>query len=108
MNALVKLIGFGILSALAWHIGGVIPAHTWTLFMGFLFGSFVGIPAMLLMAQNAQGPRADVYHHPATEPQQQPQKQPAAAIPARPENYVVIDEPARLQAAQQPRIEVSR
>ena len=107
MKTIIKLVAFTALAAIAWHVGGMIPAHTMTLFFGFLFGAFVGIPAMLIIAKRAQTVRHDHYHHAPTEAPREPQKQPLR-LPAKPTRYTVIASRPALPTVAQSRLEVSK
>lgn len=107
MKTIIKLVGLTALAAIAWHVGGMIPAHTMTLFFGFLFGAFVGIPAMLIIAKRAQTVRHDHYHHTPTEAPREPQKQPLQ-LPARPTRYTVVASRPALPTAAQSKLEVSK
>lgn len=107
MKHIIKLVALAPLAAIAWHVGGMIPAHTMTLFFGFLFGAFVGIPAMLIIAKRAQTVRHDHYHHAPTEAPREPQKQPVQ-LPARPTRYTVIANRPALPTVTQSKLEVSK
>ncbi len=63
MKHIIPIAALAALAAIAWHVGGMMPVHTMTLFFGFLFGAFVGIPAMLIIATRAQTVRHDVHYH---------------------------------------------
>ena len=103
----IKIIALSVVALIGWNIGGMIPAHTMTLFSGFLFGSFVGIPAMLIIAKRAQTVRHDHYHHTPTEAPREPQKQPLR-LTARPTRYTVIANRPALPTVAQNKIEVTR
>lgn len=107
MKHIIKLVALAPLAAIAWHVGGMIPAHTMTLFFGFLFGAFVGIPAMLIIATRAQTVRHDHYHHTPTESPREPQKQPLQ-LPAQPTRYIVVANRAALPTVAQSKLEVSK
>ena len=101
----MKLFGaFTLLGAVAWYIAPHIPTHSvWTLGC-VLFGAFAGIPAMCIIAQNAQKQRLDVYHHEVRQSLQQP----TVAIAARPQRYIVVGQATRLPVAIHNQIEVTR
>ena len=101
----IKIIALSVVALIGWNIGGMIPAHTMTLFSGFLFGSFVGIPAMLILATNGNRVRHDHYVHAPTETSVEPQAQPLQ-LSAKPTRYVVIANRPALPTAAQSRIEV--
>ena len=103
----IKALAFSAVVAIAWHVGGMIPAHTMTVFFGFLFGAFVGIPAMLIIAKRAQTVRHDHYHHTPTEAPREPQKQPLR-LTARPTRYTVIANRPALPTVAQSKLEVSK
>ena len=103
----IKIIALSVVALIGWNIGGMIPAHTMTLFFGFLFGAFVGIPAMLIIAKRAQTVRHDHYHHAPTEAPREPQKQPLR-LPAKPTRYTVIASRPALPTVAQSRLEVSK
>ena len=105
MKHIIPIAALAALAAIAWHVGGMIPAHTMTLFFGFLFGAFVGIPAMLIIATRAQTVRHDHYHHAPTQSDMEPQKQPLQ-LPERPTRYIVIANRPALPTVAQSRIEV--
>jgi len=107
MKHIIPIAFLAALAAIAWHVGGMIPAHTMTLFFGFLFGAFVGIPAMLIIAKRAQTVRHDHYHHAPTEAPREPQKQPLR-LPAKPTRYTVIASRPALPTVAQSRLEVSK
>lgn len=107
MKHIIPIAFLAALAAIAWHVGGMIPAHTMTLFFGFLFGAFVGIPAMLIIAKRAQTVRHDHYHHTPTEAPREPQKQPLQ-LSARPTRYTVVTDRPALPTAAQSRLEVSK
>ena len=107
MKHIIPIAFLAALAAIAWHVGGMIPAHTMTLFFGFLFGAFVGIPAMLIIATRAQTVRHDHYHHAPTEAPREPQKQPLR-LPAKPTRYTVIASRPALPTVAQSRLEVSK
>ena len=103
----IKIIAFTAVALIGWNIGGMIPAHTMTLFFGFLFGAFVGIPAMLIIAKRAQTVRHDHYVHTPTQAPPQPQKQPMQ-LPAKPTRYTVIANRPALPTVAQSKLEVSK
>lgn len=106
-HTVIKAIAFSAVCIVGWQIGGVIPAHTITLFGGFLFGAFVGIPAMLIIATRAQTVRHDHYIHKQAETPVQTQKQPGLIV-ARPTHYKVIASRRALAIVEQNRIEARR
>ena len=103
----IKIIALSAVALIGWNIGGMIPAHTMTLFFGFLFGAFVGIPAMLIIAKRAQTVRHDHYVHTPTEAPREPQKQPVQ-LTAKPTRYTVIANRATLPTVAQSKLEVKR
>ena len=107
MKRIIPIAFLAALAAIAWHVGGMIPAHTMTLFFGFLFGAFVGIPAMLIIAKRAQTVRHDHYVHTPTEAPREPQKQPVQ-LTAKPTSYIVIGDRAALPTVAQSKLEVSK
>ena len=78
-----------------------------TLFSGFLFGSFVGIPAMLIIATNGKRVRHDHYVHAPTEAPREPQKKPMQ-LTAKPTRYTVIANRPALPTMAQSKLEVSK
>ena len=107
MKRIIPIAFLAALAAIAWHVGGMIPAHTMTLFFGFLFGAFVGIPAMLIIATRAQTVRHDHYVHTPTETPREPQKQPMQ-LPAKPTRYTVVASRPALPSVAQSKLEVKR
>ena len=107
MKRIIPIAFLAALAAIAWHVGGMIPAHTMTLFFGFLFGAFVGIPAMLIIAKRAHTVRHDHYHHTPTETPREPRKQPMQ-LSARPTRYIVIASRPALPTVAQSKLEVSK
>ncbi len=107
MKHITPIAALAALAAIAWHVGGMIPAHTMTVFFGFLFGAFVGIPAMLIIATRAQTVRHDVHYHTPTESPREPQKQPLR-LTARPTRYTVIANRPALPTVAQSKLEVSK
>ena len=103
----IKIIALSVVALIGWNIGGMIPAHTMTLFFGFLFGAFVGIPAMLIIAKRAQTVRHDHYVHTPTEAPREPQKKPVQ-LTAKPTRYIVIGDRAALPTSTHNKIEVKR
>mgnify|MGYP006324775107 CR=1 FL=1 len=103
----IKALAFSAVVVVGWQIGGMIPVHTMTLFYGFLFGAFVGIPAMLIIATQSQTVRHDHYHHAPTEAPREPQKQPLR-LTARPTRYTVIANRPALPTVAQSKLEVSK
>ena len=104
----IKALAFSAVVAIAWHVGGMIPAHTMTLFSGFLFGSFVGIPAMLILATNGNRVRHDHYVHAPTETSVGPREQ-LVQLSAKPTRYIVVADRATLPTVDtHSRLEVKR
>ena len=103
----IKTLAFSAVCIVGWQIGGAIPSHTITLFGGFLFGAFVGIPAMLIIATRAQTVRHDHYIHKQAETPVQAQKRPWLIV-ARPTHYKVIASRRALAIVEQNRIEARR
>ena len=103
----IKIIALSVVALIGWNIGGMIPAHTMTLFFGFLFGAFVGIPAMLIIAKRAQTVRHDHYVHTPTEAPREPQKQPVQ-LTAKPTRYTVVASRPALPTVAQSKLEVSK
>lgn len=103
----IKIIALSVVALIGWNIGGMIPAHTMTLFSGFLFGSFVGIPAMLIIATRAQTVRHDHYVHTPTETSVGPQAQPMQ-LPARATRQIVVANRVALPVDTHSRLEVKR
>ena len=103
----IKAVAFSAVVVVGWQIGGIISIHTMTLFYGFLFGAFVGIPAMLIIATRAQTVRHDHYHHAPTQSDMEPQKQPLQ-LPERPTRYIVIANRPVLPTVVQNKLEVSK
>ena len=106
-DIVIKALAFSAIVVVGWQIGGIIPVHTMTLFYGFVFGAFVGIPAMLIIATRAQTVRHDHYHHAPTETQTQLRKQPVQ-LTAKPTRYTVIASRPALPTVAQSRLEVSK
>ena len=102
----IKIIALSAVALIGWNIGGMIPAHTITMFGGFIFGAFVGIPAMLILATSGKRVRHDHYHHAPTETPTQPQKQPLR-LPARPTRYTVVASRPALPTVAQSKLEVN-
>ena len=103
----IKIIALSAVALIGWNIGGMIPAHTMTLFSGFLFGSFVGIPAMLIIATNGKRVRHDHYVHAPTEAPREPREQ-LVQLSAKPTRYIVVADRATLPTVAQNKIEVKR
>ena len=99
-DIVIKALAFSAVVVVGWQIGGIISIHTMTLFYGFLFGAFVGIPAMLIIATRAQTVRHDHYHHPPTQSDLQ--------LPERPTRYIVIANRPVLPTVVQNKLEVSK
>jgi hypothetical protein len=106
-DIVIKALAFSAVVVVGWQIGGIISIHTMTLFYGFLFGAFVGIPAMLIIATRAQTVRHDHYHHAPTQSDMEPQKQPLQ-LPERPTRYIVIANRPVLPTVVQNKLEVSK
>ena len=106
-DIVIKALAFSTVVVVGWQIGGIISIHTMTLFYGFLFGAFVGIPAMLIIATRAQTVRHDHYHHAPTQSDMEPQKQPLQ-LPERPTRYIVIANRPVLPTVVQNKLEVSK
>jgi len=98
--------GLILLCLTAWRVGANASNNAMMLMTGMIFGSMVGIPAMLIVLAKPQ--RHEHYHRVITETPTEPQQQPVALIPASTHYIVLDDEKAQLQAATQLRIEVSR
>jgi len=105
-DIVIKVIAFSAVVVVGWQIGGIIPVHTMTLFYGFVFGAFVGIPAMLIIATRAQTVRHDHYHHAPTETQTQLRKQ-SVQLTANPTRYTVIASRPALPTVAQSKLEVN-
>ena len=103
----IKALAFSAVVVVGWQIGGMIPAHTMTVFFGFLFGAFVGIPAMLIIAKRAQTVRHDHYVHTPTEAPREPREQ-LVQLSAKPTRYIVVADRAALPTVAQNKIEVKR
>lgn len=63
MKHIIPIAALAALAAIAWHVGGLIPAHTMTLALGVLFGLFAGIPAALIALSADKRVRHDHYVH---------------------------------------------
>ena len=107
MKRIIPIAFLAALAAIAWHVGGMIPAHTMTLFFGFLFGAFVGIPAMLIIATRAQTVRHDHYVHTPTEAPREPREQ-LVQLSAKPTRYIVVANRPALPTVAQSKLEVKR
>ena len=103
----IKIIALSAVCVVGWNIGGMMPSHTMTVFFFFFFGSFVGIPALLIIATRAQTVRHDHYHHAPTQAPPQPQKQPMQ-LPAKPTRYTVVASRPALPTVAQSKLEVKR
>ena len=103
----IKALAFSAVVVVGWHVGGMIPAHTMTVFFGFLFGAFVGIPAMLIIAKRAQTVRHDQYVHTPTEAPREPREQ-LVQLSAKPTRYIVVANRATLPVDTHSRLEVKR
>ena len=103
----IKIIALSVVALIGWNIGGMIPAHTMTLFSGFLFGSFVGIPAMLILATNGNRVRHDHYVHTPTEAPREPREQ-LVQLSAKPTRYIVVADRATLPVDTHSRLEEKR
>ena len=106
-DIVIKALAFSAVVVVGWQIGGIISIHTMTLFYGFVFGAFVGIPAMLIIATRAQTVRHDHYHHAPTETQTQLRKQ-SVQLTANPTRYIVIANRPVLPTVVQNKLEVSK
>ncbi len=107
MKHIIKLVGFCTLAAFAWWLGGIIPQQAYTLFLGVLLGSFVGIPVMLMLATKPRNQRIDVYHHEAAQKPVEAQKQTLRLV-APETRYIVLSSLAALPAVTQKQLEVGR
>jgi len=105
-DIVIKALAFSAVVVVGWQIGGIISIHTMTLFYGFLFGTFVGIPTMLIIATRAQTVRHDHYHHAPTEVPREIQKQPLQ-LTAKPTRYTVIASRPALSTVVQNKLEVN-
>lgn len=103
----IKALAFSAVCIVGWQIGGSIPSHTITLFGGFLFGAFVGIPATLIITTRAQTVRHDHYIHKPDEKPDEPRLFPWLIV-ARPTHYKVIDNRRALAIEAQNKLEVKR
>ncbi len=103
----IKIIALSAVCVVGWNIGGMMPSHTMTVFFGFIFGSFVGIPAMLIIATRAQTVRHDHYVHTPTEAPREPREQ-LVQLSAKPTRYIVVADRATLPTVAQNKIEVKR
>lgn len=103
----IKVLAFSAVCVVGWQIGGSIPSRTITLFGGWLFGAFLGIPAMLIIATRAQTVRHDHYIHKQSETPVQAQKRPGLIV-ARPKHYTVIVSRRALAIEAQSKLEVGR
>ena len=104
----IKIIALSAVALIGWNIGGMIPAHTMTLFSGFLFGAFVGIPAVLIIATNGNRVRHDHYVHTPTETSVGPREQ-LVQLSAKPTRYIVVANRATLPTVDtHSRLEVKR
>lgn len=107
MKHIIKLVGFCTLAAFAWWLGGIIPKQAFTLFFGVLLGSFVGIPAALILATKLRNQRIDVYHHEATQEPVEAQK-PVQRLLTQETRYTVLSSRAALPTVAQKQFEVGR
>lgn len=103
----IKTIALSAVCVVGWQLGGMMPSHTMTVFFGFIFGSFVGIPAMLIIATRAQTVRHDHYIHTPTEAPREPREQ-LVQLSAKPTRYIVVASRPALPTVAQNKIEVSR
>ncbi len=103
----IKIIALSAVCVVGWNIGGMMPSHTMTVFFGFIFGSFVGIPAMLIIATRAQTVRHDHYVHTPTEAPREPREQ-LVQLSAKPTRYIVVANRATLPVDTHSRLEVKR
>ncbi len=102
-----KALALAALALIGWTIGGMVPPAAWTLALGVLFGSMVGIPIALAALTTNKRIRHDVYYHAATESPREPQKQ-AVQLTAKATHYIVIASRAALPTVAQNKIEVKQ
>lgn len=107
MKRIIPIAFLAALAAIAWHVGGMIPPAAWTLALGVLFGSMVGIPIALAALTANKRIRHDHYHHTPTEAPGEPQKQPLQ-LSARPTRYIVIANRAALPAVAPSKLEAGK
>jgi len=107
MNHIIKLAAFAALCIFAWWLGGIIPQQAFTLFLGVLLGSFVGIPVMLMLATKPRNQRVDVYHHEAAQKPVEAQK-PVQQLLIPETRYTVLSSRAALPTVTQKQLEVGR
>ena len=103
----IKVLALSVVCVIGWQIGGMIPAHTIAIFGGFIFGAFVGIPVMLMLATKPRNQRIDVYHHEAAQKPAEAQK-PVQQLVAPETRYTVLSSRAALPAVAQKQLEVGR
>jgi len=103
----IKVLALSVVCAVGWQIGGMISAHTITIFGGFIFGAFVGIPVMLILATKLRNQRIDVYHHEAAQKPVEAQK-PVQPLLIPETRYTVLSSRAALPAVAQKQLEVRR
>jgi len=107
MNHIIKLAAFAALCIFAWWLGGIIPKQAFTLFFGVLLGSFVGIPAALILATKLHNQRIDVYHHESAQKPAEAQK-PVQQLLIPETRYTVLSSRAALPTVAQKQLEVGR
>jgi len=107
MKHIIKLVGFTAFCVFAWWLGGIIPQQAFTLFFGVLLGSFVGIPAALILAAKIRNQRIDVYHHEAAQKPVEAQK-PVQRLLIPETRYTVLSNRAALPATTYKRLERTR
>jgi len=107
MKHIIPVAAFAALCIFAWWLGGIIPKQAFTLFFGVLLGSFVGIPAALMLAAKQRNQRIDVYHHEATQKPAEAQKQ-AQKLLIPETRYTVLSSRAALPTLGQKQLEVGR
>lgn len=103
----IKILALSVVCVVGWQVGGMIPAHTTAIFGGFIFGSFVGIPAALILAAKIRNQRIDVYHHEAARKPVEAQK-PVRQLLIPETRYTVLSSRAALPAVAQKQLEVGR
>ena len=107
MKHIIPVAGFCTIAAFAWWLGGIIPKQAFTLFLGVLLGSFVGIPVMLMLATKPRNQRVDVYHHEAAQKPVEAQKS-VRRLVAPETRYTVLSSRAALPTVAQKQLEVGR
>ena len=72
MTRIFILLFLVFICALGWVLGGMLSSNAFSMALGVIFGSMVGIPAMLIAVAKPQ--RHDHYHHvEVKDAQRQPQ-----------------------------------